>query len=201
MNKNFLRLCVLPAMLVLSLSASAAGERAPLFPQVAFETSVGNFVVQLDGRRSPLTTKHFLKYVESGHYNGTIFHRVISGFMAQTGGFDKDLTEKPTRDSVPNESGNGLSNIRGTLAMARTGDPHSGTAQFFINLVDNKRLDPSPGRWGYAVFGEVMNEEGMAVIDKIAAIETGPKGRFRSDVPKTDVIIIKAQVVKAAPNK
>ena len=201
MNKNIQRLCLLPALLLLSLSANAAGESAPLFPQVAFETTVGTFVVQLDGRRAPLTTKHFLKYVQSGHYNGTIFHRVITGFMAQAGGFDTDLTEKPTRDSVPNESGNGLSNVRGTLAMARTGDPHSGTAQFFVNLVDNQRLDPSPGRWGYAVFGEVMDEAGMAVIDKIAAIETGAKGRFRSDVPKTDIVIIKAEVVKAAPKK
>ena len=192
------RLWLLP-LLLLAFSAHAAEQRMPLFPKVAFTTSAGNFVVQLDGRRAPLTVANFMKNVEDGHYDGTIFHRVISGFMAQAGGYDKDLTEKPTRNPVPNESGNGLSNLRGTIAMARTNDPHSATAQFFINLVDNQRLDPGAGRWGYAVFGEVI--EGMDVIDQIAALETGPKGRFRSDVPKTDVIIRSARVVdgNAAP--
>lgn len=185
------------ALLLVCIPAQAAEPRMPLFPKIAFSTTAGDFVVQLDGRRAPLTTRNFLEYVNSGHYDGTIFHRVISGFMAQTGGFDKDLTEKPTRNPVPNESGNGLSNLRGTLAMARTNDPHSASAQFFINLVDNQRLDPNPRSWGYTVFGEVI--EGMEVIDKIAAMETGPKGRFRSDVPKTDVIITKATLVKAKP--
>lgn len=189
----------IPATLTLALMSAAiqaGAQRAPLFPKVKFETSAGDFVVQLDGRRAPLTVRNFLKYVETGHYNGTIFHRVISGFMAQGGGYDTDLTEKPTRDGIPNESGNGLSNTPYTLAMARTGDPHSASAQFFVNLVDNSRLDPSPGRWGYAVFGEVV--EGTEVIDAIGAMETGPKGRFPSDVPKTDVIIKKAFVIKAA---
>ena len=107
--------------------------------------------------------------------------------MAQGGGFDADLTQKPTSEGIPNEAGNGLTNRRGTVAMARTGDPHSGTAQFFINLVDNPNLDPSPRRWGYAVFGQVTS--GMEVLDTIAAIETGAKGRFRSDVPKTTILI------------
>ena len=198
MNKNIQRLCLLPALLLLSLSANAAGESAPLFPQVAFETTVGTFVVQLDGRRAPLTTKHFLKYVQSGHYNGTIFHRVITGFMAQAGGFDTDLTEKPTRDSVPNESGNGLSNVRGTLAMARTGAPHSGTAQFFVNLVDNQRLDPSPGRWGYAVFGKVA--DGMDVVNKIKGVATGNSG-FHQDVPTETVEIQSVTVSDAYSDK
>lgn len=164
-------------------------------PSVLFETSEGSFSVQLNLRRAPLTVRNFLEYVDSGHYNGTVFHRVIPGFMAQGGGFDKDLTEKPTGNPVPNESGNGLSNRRGTIAMARTGDPHSATAQFFINLAENQRLDPNRLRWGYTVFGEVTDEEGMAVMDKIATIETGPRGRFRQDVPTKDVIIKKVSLV------
>ncbi|MFK7886706.1 MAG: peptidylprolyl isomerase [Gammaproteobacteria bacterium] len=191
-----------PAIVALTLigaGSHAATPRAPLYPQVKFTTSAGDFVVQLNGRKAPLTTRNFLKYVESGHYNGTIFHRVISGFMAQGGGYDTDLTEKPTRDGIPNESGNGLSNAPYTLAMARTGDPHSASAQFFVNLADNSRLDPSPSRWGYAVFGEVV--EGKEVIDALGAMETGPKGRFRSDVPKTDVVIKKAFVLKPDTTK
>ncbi|MFK8015519.1 MAG: peptidylprolyl isomerase [Gammaproteobacteria bacterium] len=206
-----LKLGLLPTLLLICLTANAAGERPPLFPKIQFETNAGDFIVQLDGRRAPLTVANFVKLVNSGHYNGTIFHRVIPGFMAQGGGFDSALSEKPTMKTVPNESGNGLSNRRGTIAMARTGDPHSATAQFFINLVDNGRLDPSPQRWGYTVFGEVFDEnpnddvDPMAVLDAIAAIETGPKGRFRSDVPKTEVLIKTVTVMgskaKGAPSK
>ena len=187
------RLLVL-ALLALTAATAVADDakKIPLFPEVKFETSEGDFVVRLDGRRAPLTTRNFVGYVRDGHYTGTVFHRVIPGFMAQGGGFDKDLTEKPTRDPIANESGNGLSNLRGTIAMARTGDPHSGKAQFYINLVDNQRLDPSPRRWGYAVFGTVT--EGMETLDKIAAIPTGGKGQFRSDVPETAVIIKQATV-------
>lgn len=177
----------------LTLTADAADPRPALFPTVEVKTSQGTFQVQLDGRRAPLTVRNFMKYVNDGHYNGTIFHRVIGDFMAQGGGFDTDMTEKPTRNPVVNESGNGLSNTRGTIAMARTGDPHSATAQFFINLTDNQRLDPSPRRWGYTVFGEVVS--GMEVLDAIAAIETGPKPPFRSDVPKTQVVIETVAVV------
>ncbi|MEM6640420.1 MAG: peptidylprolyl isomerase [Pseudomonadota bacterium] len=189
----FLRPVAAVTLLLLAINAAPAGPGP--FPTVEFKTTQGTFRVQLNGRRAPLTVKNFLRYVEGGHYNGTIFHRVIGDFMAQAGGYDNDLTEKPTRNPVVNESGNGLSNTRGTIAMARSGDPHSATAQFFINLVDNQRLDPSPRRWGYTVFGEVVS--GMDVLDKIALIETGPRGMFRSDVPKTAVIIESAALVEA----
>lgn len=174
---------------VLSLAAGTALAQTPVAPKVRVETSVGQFTLQLDGRRAPLTTANFLKYVESGFYEGTIFHRVIPGFMAQGGGFTAALEQKETREPVPNESGNGLSNRRGTIAMARTNDPHSGTAQFYINLVDNRALDPNPSRWGYAVFGEVI--EGMETLDEIAEVPTGPRGPMRQDVPQTNIIIEK----------
>lgn len=181
--------------LFLSCTAPALAADVPMspFPTVKLTTTEGDIVLRLDGRRSPYTVSNFLRYVQSGHYNGTVFHRVIPGFMVQGGGFDKDLTEKPAGTPIPNESGNGHSNIRGTVAMARTGDPHSATAQFFVNLVDNSRLDPSPRGWGYTVFGSVI--EGMEVVDKIARIPTGAKGRFASDVPNKDVIITSAELV------
>ena len=131
--------------------------------------------------------------VRDGHYNGTIFHRVIGNFMIQGGGFGNDLKEKPVRAGVPNESGNGLSNRRGTVAMARTDDPHSATAQFFVNVVDNHALDPSPSRWGYAVIGRVV--EGMDTIDKISSVATGQIGPFPEDAPMQAVVIESAQVV------
>ena len=188
-------LCLVAA--TLSLGAIAADPRPQIFPMLEFRTTEGIFYVQLDGRRAPLTVKNFMAYVKDGHYDGTIFHRVIPGFMAQGGGYDVDLTEKPTRDPVVNESGNGLSNRRGTIAMARTNDPHSASAQFFINLVDNGRLDPSAQRWGYTVFGEVTDETGLKVLDAIAELETGARGPFRSDVPKKPVIIQSVRAVKA----
>ncbi len=178
---------------VIGTATHAAPAKPSRYPTVKFTTSAGDFVVRLNRQRAPLTVSNFLKYVENGHYNGTIFHRVISGFMAQGGGLDADLTEKPTGNGIPNESGNGLSNQPYTIAMARTGDPHSATAQFFINLVDNSRLDPSPRSWGYTVFGRVI--EGTEVIDAIGATETGPRGRIPKDVPKTNIVIEKAVVV------
>lgn len=180
-------------LISLGLTAGAQSPRSSPFPTVEFKTSMGTFQVQLNGRRAPLTVQNFLQYVNDGHYNGTIFHRVIGDFMAQGGGFDTDMTEKPTRNPVVNESGNGLSNRRGTIAMARTGDPHSGTAQFFINLVDNQRLDPNPRRWGYTVFGEVTS--GIEVLDAIALVETAAKPPFRSDVPVTPIVIESVAVV------
>ena len=131
--------------------------------------------------------------MEAGHYDGTIFHRVIPDFMVQAGGHTRDLKPKEREGSVPNESGNGLSNIRGTVAMARTADPHSANAQFFINIADNSRLDPQPERWGYAVFGYVV--EGLEVADKIAAVPTGPAGGFEKDVPVAPIVIEKASRV------
>jgi cyclophilin family peptidyl-prolyl cis-trans isomerase len=155
--------------------------------RVRVQTSMGSFVIELDSARAPLTTANFLEYVRAGHYNGTIFHRVIGNFVAQGGGYDEKFVEKPTRPDIPNESGNGLSNVRGSVGLARTGAPHSGNAQFYLNLVDNGALDPQPSRWGYAVFGRVV--EGMNVVDDIGAVATGTVGPFESAPLKTVVII------------
>jgi cyclophilin family peptidyl-prolyl cis-trans isomerase len=163
------------------------------YPEVAFETNLGTFVVQLDRQRAPLTVKNFLHYVQTGFYNGTIFHRVIPGFVIQGGGLTTAYLEKRTEAPIPNESGNGLPNLRGTIAMARETDPHSATAQFYINLVDNRKLDPRPDRWGYAVFGQVV--QGMDVVDKIASVPTGKVGPFDQDAPLTPVVILKAMVL------
>ena len=140
------------------------------------ETNLGSFVIALDTDRAPLTAANFLEYVRAGHYNGTIFHRVIANFVAQGGGYDEKSSRSRPAQGVPNESGNGLSNRRGTVGLARTGDPHSGNAQFYINLGDNAALDPQPSRWGYAVFGHVI--EGMNVVDDIGAVATGEVGPF-----------------------
>ncbi len=164
------------------------------YPEVAIETTLGTFVVQLDSGRAPLTVKNFMHYVQTGFYEGTIFHRVIPGFVIQGGGFTGTYVEKPTAAPIPNESGNGLSNLRGTIAMARDTDPHTATAQFYINLVDNRNLDPRPDRWGYAVFGQVV--QGMDVVDKIAAVPAGKAGPFDKDAPLTPVVILNAVVLK-----
>jgi peptidyl-prolyl cis-trans isomerase A (cyclophilin A) len=167
-------------------------------PKVLLHTSQGDVTIELYADKAPKTVDNFLQYVKDGFYDGTLFHRVIPNFMAQGGGWTKDLQRKRTRAPIHNEANNGLSNLRGTLAMARTGDPHSAAAEFFINLVDNKRLDyvgDANGvvSWGYCVFGKVVN--GMDTVDKIKDIETGPQGPFQSDVPKTPVLIEKASVV------
>jgi cyclophilin family peptidyl-prolyl cis-trans isomerase len=159
-------------------------------PRVRIETSMGAFIVQLDASRAPLTVANFLEYVRAGDYDGTIFHRVINNFVAQGGGYDQALAERPTRPNVPNESGNGLSNRRGSIGMARTSNPHSANSQFYINLADNPMLDPQPSRWGYTVFGQVV--EGMETIDAIGAVATGEVGRFDRDAPLKPVVIQKA---------
>lgn len=164
------------------------------YPDVAIETSLGTFVVQLEQQRAPLTVANFLHYVDTGFYNGTLFHRVVPGFVIQGGGFTAAYVEKKTATPVPNESGNGLSNLRGTIAMAREDAPHTATAQFYINLADNKKLDPRPDRWGYAVFGRVI--QGMDVVDKIAGVSTGKAGPFDKDAPLKPVVITKAVVLK-----
>jgi cyclophilin family peptidyl-prolyl cis-trans isomerase len=166
----------------------------PLFPRIAVETTQGVFILELDGSRSPITVANFVRYVNDGQYDGTIFHRVIPGFMAQAGGYIADYEEKPVRAPIPNESGNGLKNERGTIAMARMGQPHSATSQFFINLVDNAALDPSPRRWGYTVFGLVV--DGLDVLDKIAEIPTGSGGPFPSDVPQSTVLIKSMKLIE-----
>ena len=169
-------------------------------PRVALHTSLGDIVLELDPAKAPNSVENFLQYVRDGHYNGTIFHRVIDNFMAQGGGFTADLQQKPTRAPIKNEANNGLSNLRGTVAMARTNDPHSAAAQFFVNVVDNPRLDfvseQNGFTWGYAVFGKVV--EGMETVDKIRAVETGPQGPFARDVPKTAVVIESAELLPAA---
>ncbi|WP_227718313.1 peptidylprolyl isomerase [Microbulbifer sp. Q7] len=159
-------------------------------PRVELETDLGTIELVLYADKAPETVNNFLTYVESGFYDGTIFHRVIPGFMAQGGGFTFDFQEKPTRDPVINESNNGLSNERGTISMARTNDPDSATAQFFINLVGNSRLDGSPDKPGYTVFGKVLL--GMSVVQQIAAEPRGQHKAFR-DAPNTPVRILKAK--------
>lgn len=181
----------------LLFGTALAEDKVPLFPRLEMKTNHGSIVLELDGRRAPISTQNFVKYAQDKHYDGTVFHRVISGFVAQAGGFDENLKEKPTREPIPNESGNGLSNVRGTIAMARLGDPHSATAQFYINLSNNLNLDPNPSRWGYCVFGTVS--QGMDVLDKIAAIPTGPKGPFRGDFPQAAVVIESIRLIKEPP--
>lgn len=164
-------------------------------PRVEMQTTAGKVVIELDATRAPETVRNFLAYVDKGFYDGLIFHRVIPGFMAQGGGYDTNYKLKEPDAPVSNESRNGLSNLRGTIAMARTADPHSANSQFFINLNDNTRLDGDEYDWGYTVFGKVV--EGMQVIDQIAAIPTGPAGPFRRDVPQ-DMAIIE-RVSRIAP--
>lgn len=180
--------------------APAAEQPAAPAPRVALTTNLGRIVIELDPVKAPKSSENFLQYVRDGFYAGTVFHRVIPGFMAQGGGFTADLQLKPTRAAIPNEANNGLSNLRGTVAMARTNDPHSATAQFFINVVDNQRLDfvsEQDGLWGYAVFGKVV--EGMEVVDKIMAIPTGGQGPLPRDVPLEPVLIESAEIVAEAP--
>ena len=154
---------------------------------INFKTNKGSFTIELNENEAPISSKNFLNYVNKGFYKGTIFHRVIDGFMIQGGGFDSEMNDLESLKKIPNESGNGLSNLRGTIAMARTSDPHSANAQFFINTKDNRSLNPRSGKWGYAVFGSVI--EGMDIVDQISKKRTGPKGRFMSDVPIETVLI------------
>ncbi|MCI0499269.1 MAG: peptidyl-prolyl cis-trans isomerase [Planctomycetales bacterium] len=160
------------------------------------KTTIGDMVIELDSGSAPLTVKNFLEYVSDGFYDGTVFHRVISGFMIQGGGMDKNLKPKPNNDPILNEASNGLKNDRGTIAMARTADPDSATSQFFINHKDNDFLNykgPSPDKIGYAVFGKVT--EGMDVVDKIAAVKTTRKGYY-SDVPAEPVVILSVKSIE-----
>ncbi len=186
-----MRNTLLTLLLVLLSPAALAADKVPAHPHIEIQTSFGAIKLELDGKQAPLTVAHILKLVDSGYYDGTVFHRVIPGFMAQGGGFTPGLKLKDKTATIPNESGNGLSNLRGTIAMARTGDPHSANAQFFINVADNDRLDPAKdamrGRWGYTVFGVVI--EGMEVVDEIVNSKTGPGGQFAKDVPMVPVII------------
>ena len=157
---------------------------------VVVDTNHGSFQIALDAARAPKTVSNFLEYVDGGHYDGTIFHRVIDGFMAQGGGYDATYQKKPVRAPVENEAHNGLKNARGTVAMARTNDPHSATAQFFVNVNDNTALDhrdKTPSGWGYTVFGRVLS--GMEVVDRIKSVRTGSQGPFAKDAPVEQVVI------------
>lgn len=182
-------------MIVAGILVMIAGNAWAVSPRVKLETSMGDIVLELAPHRAPKTVENFLQYVKDGFYDGTIFHRVIKGFMIQGGGLTKTMEYKPTREPIPNEADNGLKNRRGSIAMARTGDPHSATAQFFINTVDNHPLDfreKTVQGWGYCVFGRVV--QGMDVVDAIEAVETGRRAGFQ-DVPRKAVIIQKATIV------
>jgi peptidyl-prolyl cis-trans isomerase A (cyclophilin A)/peptidyl-prolyl cis-trans isomerase B (cyclophilin B) len=179
--------------LLASLSAGAAN------PQVELRTSLGAVVIELFADKAPLTVENFLQYVKDRHYDGTLFHRVIPGFMVQGGGYGPDFTEKPARKPVRNEAGNGLRNEPGTLAMARTAEPHSASAQFFINVADNEFLNfryPTQEGYGYCVFGKVV--KGMDVVDRIVKIRTGPGPAGQRDVPVKPVLIESARILEPA---
>lgn len=160
---------------------------------IKLHTNKGVITLELDSEKAPVTAKNFLAYVQAGHYDNTIFHRVIGNFMIQGGGFEPGMNQKPTGAPIQNEAGNGLSNTVGSIAMARTSDPHSASAQFFINVSDNVFLDKehSPDGWGYCVFGRVT--EGMDVVNQIKGVKTGRSG-FHQDVPVEDVVITRAEV-------
>ena len=191
--KNILALLT-GALLIITTGAAGAADN----PKVKMATSMGEVTIELYADKAPVTVENFLHYVKDGAYNGTIFHRVIKGFMNQGGGFTPDLQRRPTRyPPIKNEADNGLKNTRGTIAMARTSDPDSATNQFFINTANNDFLDHKSNTlrgWGYAVFGKVVS--GMDVMDRIANVKTGPRGPFRSDVPLQTVEIIR---IKALP--
>jgi peptidyl-prolyl cis-trans isomerase A (cyclophilin A) len=191
-------LCALTLGTTLSIAHAAdtpeVAVQAVAGPKVDLKTSMGDIVLELYPDKAPKTVANFLQYVKEGHYKGTVFHRVIDGFMIQGGGMDKQLQEKPTHAPIENEAKNGLKNATYTLAMARTGAPHSATAQFFINVNDNEALDyPSRDGWGYCVFGKVIS--GMDVVDKIKVVPTGNKGMYQN-VPVKPVVIESATLVK-----
>ena len=191
--RNPAALLVLAGLLVHTTTAAAADQAT----QVRVTTNMGAFVVEVMPERAPLTTANFLRYVREGYYSGTLIHRVVANFVIQGGGHSaSDLKLKPVHDPVNNESGNGLQNKRGMVGLARGESAHSGNAQFYVNLVDNPDLDPLPTRWGYAVFGRVV--QGMDVVDRIGVTPTGASGPFKSDTPLKPVIIEKVEVMDAA---
>ena len=192
---QFLKVSIASALLF--ATATYATDKNMSMTTIKLTTNQGDITLELDAEKAPNTVKNFVTYVEEGFYEGVIFHRIIPNFMAQGGGFTADFAQKETNSAIQNEADNGLANDRGTIAMARTGDPHSATGQFFINLADNDFLNHSSKTqqgWGYAVFGKVT--DGMDVVDKMAAIPTGSGGMFPTDVPQKTVIIEKAEVIK-----
>jgi cyclophilin family peptidyl-prolyl cis-trans isomerase len=194
--KSPMRIGSIAALLLTSLLLCAAAVAAEPNAQVRVTTTMGDFVIEVRSDRAPITAANFLRYVREGFYTNTLFHRVVSNFVIQGGGHDATTLQlKPTHDNVFNESGNGLQNKRGTVGLARAEGPHSGNAQFYVNLVDNPDLDPVPTRWGYTVFGRVI--QGMDVIEHIAETPTGTMGPFKSDAPLKAVIIQKMEIISA----
>jgi peptidyl-prolyl cis-trans isomerase A (cyclophilin A) len=165
-------------------------------PQVLVVTSMGNFTIELNAERAPLTVANFLNYVDQGHYTNTIVHRVVANFVVQMGGFDTDYKPRTAAARVPNESGNGLSNVRGTVGLARTQDPHGGNAQFYVNIADNAALDPNQTRWGYAVFGKVVS--GMEIVDRISNVATGAHGIMKEEVPVKQIVVLRIERVPSS---
>jgi cyclophilin family peptidyl-prolyl cis-trans isomerase len=196
--RNWPRNLLASALLVLAgLLVHTTASAADQATQVRVTTNMGEFVVELMPDRAPLTVADFLRYVKEGYYSGTLIHRVVANFVIQGGGHSaSDLKLKPVHDPVNNEAGNGVQNKRGMVGLARGESAHSGNAQFYVNLVDNPDLDPLPTRWGYAVFGRVV--QGMDVVDRIGVTPTGASGPFKSDTPLKPVIIEKVEIVDAA---
>ncbi len=200
MRNLITRFCLLTVALLISVSSTAENKHmtntSDATVKVELQTTLGNVVIELDTVNAPISSENFIQYVKDGFYNGTIFHRVIPGFMAQGGGFTEDFVQKSTRENIQNEANNGLKNERGTIAMARTPAPHSASSQFFINYSDNGFLnfssETSQG-WGYAVFGKVV--EGMDIVDKMAEVPTGSGGPMPTDVPQTAIVIENAVIV------
>ncbi len=189
--KKPLLLPALAALLLTFVTQSGAAER------VRVTTNLGAFVVELQRDRAPLTVENFLGYVRAGYYTNMLFHRVIANFVVQGGGVGTDYKAKPARPPIANEAGNGLKNLRGTVGLARASGAHTGDCQFYINVADNADLDPLPTRWGYAVFGRVV--EGMEVVDRISVSPTGSAGPFKQDAPLQQVVIQKVEVLADAP--
>ena len=187
------------ATIACALAPAARGaeaESAGAASRVRVDTTLGSFIIELDTLRAPLTTANFLGYVRRDFYAGTVFHRVIANFVAQGGGYDEKYTLRPTEPPVANESGSGLSNKRGTVGLARSDAPHSGNAQFYVNLNDNDALDPTPLRWGYAVFGRVV--DGIEVVERIGHTPTGTAGPFPEHAPLEPVVIRRIEVISPA---
>lgn len=195
-----MRILFILALSLIFFSDASISKETPMdkkATKVKLETSLGDVVIEIDTEKAPGTTSNFMGYVKDGFYNGTVFHRVIKGFMAQGGGYNTSYDKKDTKKPIKNEAHNGLKNLRGTVAMARTPDPHSATAQFFINYSDNAFLDfksETTRGWGYAVFAKVV--DGMDVVDQMATIPTGAEGPFPSDLPKTQIVIKSATIVE-----
>ena len=188
---------LVPVLLLLfGIASPSAAEAAN--PQIEIKTNLGSIVLELYPDKAPKTVENFLRYVKDGYYAGTVFHRVIPRFMIQGGGLDKELRQKPARPPIENEAANGLKNDVGTVAMARTSDPHSASSQFFVNVADNAFLNyktPTPQGYGYTVFGKVI--KGMDVVNRIATAPTGPGGPFPADVPRVSVVIEDARIITA----